>query len=103
MTKAEFVTSLSERLSISKSRADEVFSVVMDSILETLTHESACKLDWLGSLKVVDRAARQGRNPSTGEVMQIPARKTIKFVPSKKMKEMINEQLFRQYQYIFNF
>lgn len=90
MTKAEFITSLSERLGISKSRAEEVFSVLMDSVVESLTRESICKLDWLGSLKVVDRAARQGRNPATGEAMQIPAHKTVKFSPSKKFKEMIN-------------
>ncbi|MBT3368817.1 MAG: HU family DNA-binding protein, partial [Nitrospina sp.] len=42
-----------------------------------------------GSFKVVDRAAREGRNPSTGEKIQIPASKAVKFTPSKVLKERV--------------
>jgi DNA-binding protein HU-beta len=43
-----------------------------------------------GSFKVVDKPAREGRNPQTGQPMQIPARKAVKFTPGKKFKEAVS-------------
>ena len=51
----------------------------------------AMPLIWLWGFKVVNRAAREGRNPSTGEKIHIPASKAVKFTPGANLKERVNK------------
>ena len=89
MNKQDLVNLVSEKTGISKEAAGKVQKAVIEAISSTLEKGDSVSLIGFGSFKIVDRAAREGRNPSTGEKMQIPASKAVKFTPSKVLKERI--------------
>ena len=89
MNKEDLVKLVSEKTGITKKAAEQAQKVVIEGICSTLEKGGSISLVGFGSFKVVDRAAREGRNPSTGEKMQIPASKAVKFTPSKSLKERI--------------
>lgn len=88
MTKAEFVKTLKEKVGLSTlGQAEAAYEKLFDIISEGLKQGDAVSISGFGSFKLVNRKARKGRNPRTGEEMQIPASKTVKFTPSKALKE----------------
>ena len=89
MNKQDLVKLVSEKTGISKEAAGKVQKAVIEAISSTLEKGDSVSLIGFGSFKVIERAAREGRNPSTGEKMQIPASKAVKFTPSKVLKERI--------------
>ena len=89
MNKEDLVKLVSEKTGITKKAAEQAQKVVIEGICSTLEKGGSISLVGFGSFKVVDRAAREGRNPSTGEKMQIPASKAVKFTPSKSLKERV--------------
>jgi DNA-binding protein HU-beta len=89
MNKQDLVKLVSEKTGISKEAAGKVQKAVIEAISSTLEKGDSVSLIGFGSFKVIDRAAREGRNPSTGEKMQIPASKAVKFTPSKVLKERV--------------
>ena len=89
MNKQDLVNFVSEKTGISKEAAGKAQKAVIEAISSTLEKGDSVSLIGFGSFKVIDRAAREGRNPSTGEKMQIPATKVVKFTPSKVLKERI--------------
>jgi DNA-binding protein HU-beta len=89
MNKQDLVNLVSEKTGISKEAAGKAQKAVIEAISSTLEKGDSVSLIGFGSFKVVDRAAREGRNPSTGEKIQIPATKTVKFTPSKVLKVRI--------------
>ena len=89
MNKQDLVKLISEKTGISKEAAGKAQKAVIEAISSTLEKGDSVSLIGFGSFKVIDRSAREGRNPSTGEKMQIPATKAVKFTPSKVLKERI--------------
>ena len=89
MNKQDLVNLVSEKTGISKEAAGKVQKAVIEAISSTLEKGDSVSLIGFGSFKVIERAAREGRNPSTGEKMQIPASKAVKFTPSKVLKEQV--------------
>ena len=89
MNKQDLVNLVSEKTGISKEAAGKAQKAVIEAISSTLEKGDSVSLIGFGSFKVIDRAAREGRNPSTGKKMQIPATKAVKFTPSKVLKERI--------------
>ena len=89
MNKQDLVKLVSEKTGISKEAAGQAQKTVIEAIASALEKGDSVSLIGFGSFKVIDRAAREGRNPSTGEKMQIPASKAVKFTPSKVLKERI--------------
>jgi len=89
MNKEDLVKLVSEKTGITKKSAEQAQKVVIEGICSTLEKGGSISLVGFGSFKVVDRAAREGRNPSTGEKMPIPASKAVKFTPSKSLKERV--------------
>ena len=89
MNKQDLVNLVSEKTGISKEAAGKVQKAVIEAISSTLEKGDSLSLIGFGSFKVIDRAAREGRNPSTGEKMHIAATKAVKFTPSKVLKERI--------------
>lgn len=85
---------IAERLSaeedITQKEAVSIVSNVLDIIKEELIAEGDVRLVDFGTFKIGDRKARTGRNPATGELMQIAASKVVKFKPAKKFKEAVN-------------
>ena len=89
MNKQDLVNLVSEKTGISKEAAGQAQKTAIEAIASGLEKGDSVSLMGFGSFKVVDRAAREGRNPSTGERIQIPASKAVKFTPSKVLKERI--------------
>lgn len=89
MNKEDVVKSISEAAGISKKAAGGALNAVVECISSTLGKGDSVSLVGFGSFRVVGRSAREGRNPKTGEKMQIPASKSVKFTPSKALKERV--------------
>ena len=89
MNKQDLVKLVSEKTGISREAAGQAQKTVIEAIASALEKGDSVSLIGFGSFKVIDRAAREGRNPSTGEKMQIPASKAVKFTPSKVLKERV--------------
>jgi len=91
MKKEELVAFVSEKADITKKSAGEAVNAVFEGITSALEKGDAISLTGFGSFKIVTRAAREGRNPSTGEKIRIPASKGIKFTPGAALKERANK------------
>jgi DNA-binding protein HU-beta len=89
MNREDLVKLVSEKTGITKKAAEEAQKAVIEGFSSALEKGESISIVGFGSFKVVDRAAREGRNPSTGEKMQIPASKAVKFTPSKALKERV--------------
>lgn len=88
MNKQELVDLIAADGRITKAEAELRLEQVL-SALETSLSQGGVDIRGFGSLKVVDRAARAGRNLATGEAIEIPATKTVKFKPSKALVEKV--------------
>jgi len=89
MNKGDLVNAVAEVLS-TKKEAQEAVDCVFNTIKETLKKNEAVQIVGFGSFKVNKREARKGRNPQTGQEIQIAARMVPKFVPGKALKDAIN-------------
>jgi DNA-binding protein HU-beta len=90
MTKAELVKSLKEQAHLAtNAQAEAVYEGVFNTLVESLRKGETVAISGFGSFKLVDRKARKGRNPRTGEEVSIPASKTVKFTPGKTLKESL--------------
>lgn len=90
MNKAELVSAVRERVSFeSKAEAERVVNAVLDSMQSGVIADGELALVGFGTMSVVDRAAREGRNPQTGEAVHIDAKKAIKFKASKAFTDAV--------------
>ena len=92
MTQAQFFQAIAEGSQLSKAQVRAVFAAVEDVVTKRLKAEGKIPLGGLGAVKLVDRKARMGRNPATGEAIKIPARTAIKLTPAKAMKDIFNKK-----------
>lgn len=89
--KADIVDAVADSVDgITKKQAGEAFDAVFDSITRYLKKGQRVTLPGFGSFSVSKRAARKGRNPATGQEINIPASKNAKFKPGKDLKESVN-------------
>lgn len=91
MNKKELVKAISEKLEITQKAAGEQLDAILDVITEELVNGGEVKITGFGTFSVAERAAREGRNPATGETIQIAASKTPKFKAAKALKDVVNE------------
>ncbi len=91
MNKTELVAAIAERTQISKKDAEKAVKAFTEDIAEKLTKGEKIQLVGFGTFEVSDRAAREGRNPRTGETMTIAASKTPKFKAGKALKDAVNK------------
>ncbi len=89
MTKKELVAYVAEKTNLSKKDAEVAVNAVFDGITEALKTGSKVQLVGFGSFEVKERAARMGKNPATGEAIEIPAGKTPVFKAGKALKDTI--------------
>lgn len=89
MNKTDLIAAVSERTELTKKDAGNAVNAVFDVIAETLASGESVQLIGFGNFEVRDRAARKGRNPQTGEEIDIPASKTPAFKPGKQLKEAV--------------
>jgi DNA-binding protein HU-beta len=92
MTQAQFFAALAEKSGMSKTQVRGVFAAVEDVVTKNLRGSGKIPLGGLGAVKLVDRKARMGRNPATGEPIKIPARTAIKITPAKALKDIFNKK-----------
>ena len=89
MNKAQFIAYLAPQFGDSKKEAARAVEVVFDAIVRNISKGEDVMINDFGKFKKVDRPARKGRNPFTGETIQIKASKKVRFLPAKGLKEII--------------
>ena len=89
MTKSQIADSIAQKVGIPKKTAVEVLAAMAE--LAYAEAKNAFSMPGIGKLVLVDRKARMGRNPRTGEPIQIPAKRVVKFRVSKVCKEAVLE------------
>ncbi len=89
MNKTQFIASLTPHFNDSKKEAAHAVDIVFDAIVRNLAKGEDVTINDFGKFKKVDRKARKGRNPFTGETIQIKASKKPRFLPAKGLKEVI--------------
>ena len=92
MTKAELVEDVARAAELTKKDAERLVEIVFESIIDTLNQGEKIELRGFGSFRVRERGARRGRNPKTGDPVNIPAKRVPYFKPGKELKELINEE-----------
>lgn len=91
MNKGELVSVVKESLGIASTyQADKIVTEVLRQMQSGIVDDGELALMGFGTFSVVDRAARMGHNPQTGEAVPIPTKKTVKFKPSKALVERVN-------------
>jgi integration host factor subunit beta len=90
MTKADLVDEVIRVSSLSKKQAEAIVNTVFDSIVEALQQDDKIELRGFGSFRVRRRRSRQGRNPTTGDRVAVPAKRIPYFKPGKELKDLIN-------------
>ena len=91
MNKKQLISKISSSMSLSKADAERTFDGITEIILGCLKGDEQVKIAGFGTYKVAKRKARVGRNPRTGEQIQIAASQKVKFLPAKALKEMFNK------------
>ena len=89
MNKAQFIAALAPHFNDSKKEAAHAVDIVFDTIVRNLSKGEDVMINDFGKFKKVDRKARMGRNPFTGETIKIKASKKARFLPAKALKEVI--------------
>lgn len=89
MNKGELIDATAERSNVKKKEADAALTAALEVIMEAVANGDKVTLVGFGSFESRDRKAREGRNPKTGEKMNIPATKVPAFSPGKSFKEKV--------------
>ncbi len=89
MNKAHFIAALAPHFNDSKKEAAHAVDIVFDTITRTMARGEDVMINDFGKFKKVDRKARMGRNPFTGETIKIKASKKARFLPAKALKEVV--------------
>ncbi|SFS94254.1 HU family DNA-binding protein [Marininema halotolerans] len=90
MNKTELIAQVAEKTNLTKKDATQAVDAVFDTITEALRSGDKVQLIGFGNFEVRERAARKGRNPQTGEEIQIAASKVPAFKPGKALKDDVN-------------
>jgi integration host factor subunit beta len=93
MTKAELVDEVARVVQLTKKQAETIVNIVFDSIVDSLRSGQKIELRGFGSFRLRNRKSRTGRNPKTGEKVEVPSKKIPYFKPGKELKELINQAL----------
>ncbi len=91
MTKAELVDKIAEKKpGLTRRQVEVVVNTVLDGIKDALSREDKVEIRGFGSLRIRHRRAKEGRNPKTGETVQVPPKKVPFFKAGKEMREMVD-------------
>ena len=89
MNKQEFVSSMADKADLSKKVASEALEAFIETVTEQLAKGDSLALIGFGTFDVMERSARQGRNPRTGEAMQIAASKSPRFKAGRRLRDAV--------------
>ncbi len=93
MTKADIVEALYEKVGFSKKQAADLVELVFQSLKDTLARGQKIKISGFGNFVVRDKRSRVGRNPQTGQSIEISARRVLTFRPSQVLRSDVNASL----------
>src|SRR5215210_6170242 len=93
MTKADIVEALYEKVGFSKKEAADLVELVFDTIKHTLAQGQKIKISGFGNFVVREKRSRIGRNPQTGQSIEISARRVLTFRPSQVLRAEVNAAL----------
>ena len=90
MNKSDLVNSVAEKTGLTKTKSNEVINAITSSISESLSNGDKVTLVGFGTFTTSQRNARRGRNPKTGEVINIPAKTVARFKPGTGLSNSVN-------------
>ena len=93
MTKAELVEEVSRVSDLTKKHSEVIVDTVFQSIIDALNRGEKIELRGFGSFRLRQREPRKGRNPKTGDKVDVPPKKVPYFKPGKELKDLINHEL----------
>ena len=91
MTKAELVEEVARTTQLTKKHAELIVNTVFESIVSSLKDGEKIELRGFGSFRIRDRGPRIGRNPKTGDRVNVPPKRIPYFKPGKDLKELLND------------
>lgn len=91
MTKAEIISILAEGTGLTRTETAAVIDGLIATMRYTLKKEETVEIRGIGSFKVIQRKARQVRNPNSGQLLEVPSHKTLKFKVSSDLKKYLNQ------------
>ena len=89
MTKNELIRELAEEFELPRTRVAEMVETMLEKMTDVLKSGDKVQLTPFGQFRIRDRAARMARNPQTGEPVKVPAKRVLKFVPGKTLKDAV--------------
>ena len=90
MNKSESIDNIAEKSGLNKTQASDALNAFIESVGEALENNDSISLVGFGTFSVKDRKARTGRNPKTGDPLEIPASKVPSFKAGKNLKDRLN-------------
>ncbi|HUP23526.1 MAG TPA: integration host factor subunit beta [Thermoanaerobaculia bacterium] len=90
MTKAELVEEVARSTQLTKRHAEVIVNTVFESIVDSLKDGEKIELRGFGSFRIRERNSRVGRNPKTGDRVNVPSKRVPYFKPGKQLKELLN-------------
>jgi integration host factor subunit beta len=91
MTKADLVEEVAKVTELTRKDSEVIVDTLFESVIKALREGDKLEVRGFGSFRVRQRNARVGRNPKTGEKVEVPAKRVPYFKPSKELKDLINE------------
>ena len=90
MTKADLVEKVASKINLNKKETDNIVGIIFQSITNSLSEGDKVELRGFGSFRIRERNARMGRNPKSGEKVEVPAKKIPFFKAGKELREMVD-------------
>lgn len=90
MKKPEIIAAIASKTKLTKAKSCEILNIITDEITDAVCQNEPVALIGFGTFTRRQRNARTGRNPQTGQSIQIPASKTVGFKPGKSLKDAVN-------------
>lgn len=94
LTKADMIEHLVSRLDLTRQDGRYLVEKFFDELSESLIEGKEIKLSGFGNFELKDKSSRPGRNPKTGEVVAVSARRVVTFKAGQKFRQQVDEQLF---------
>ena len=91
MTKADLIDEFSRLAELTRKDSEVIVETIFDSVVRSLRAGDKIEIRGFGSFRTRQRKPRMGRNPKTGEKVEVPAKKIPFFKPSKELKDLVNE------------